>query len=147
METRRTDTVNRLVPPPRHVVSPEAPEEDDGAMDLADLRLWRQRYDAGPGACRRAGSLRTAIGAVTVTVALRGPLTGLLARRPWTRCRLGEHRVGHAEVVVLEDLDRSRVLPARRALRVASHLEGAKALIHRVVGQEAPDQRLAEVQE
>ena len=50
MEARRTDTVNRLVPPPRYVVSPDDPGADDGPKDLADLRRWRQRYDAGPGA-------------------------------------------------------------------------------------------------
>ena len=50
MEARRTDTVNRLVPPPQSVVSPDDPDLDHETRVPADHLRWRQRYDAGPGA-------------------------------------------------------------------------------------------------
>ena len=54
---------------------------------------------------------------------------------------------GQAVLVVLGDHDRRRVGPARRALRVAPHLEGPERLLERVVGQEPADQRVAEVED
>ncbi|MDE3147264.1 MAG: formylmethanofuran dehydrogenase subunit E family protein [Acidobacteriota bacterium] len=50
MEARRTDTVNRLIPPPRDAFSPDDPDAGAGAEDPAVQRRWRQRYDAGPDA-------------------------------------------------------------------------------------------------
>jgi formylmethanofuran dehydrogenase subunit E len=45
---RRTDTVNRLVPPPLNVPSPDDPTLMKGPDDGETLRQWRQHYDAGP---------------------------------------------------------------------------------------------------
>ncbi|MBW4030291.1 MAG: hypothetical protein HIU57_06390 [Acidobacteria bacterium] len=47
---RRSDTVNRLVPPPQWVISPDDPDDDHGPRDPAQQLQWRQRYEAGPGA-------------------------------------------------------------------------------------------------
>ena len=52
-----------------------------------------------------------------------------------------------ALVVVLGDHDLAGVFAAGRALRVAPDLEGAEAGLQRVVGEQAPDQRLAEVED
>jgi len=50
LEARRTDTVNRLVPAPRSVISPDDPDLDNEPRDPADQIRWRRRYDAGPAA-------------------------------------------------------------------------------------------------
>ena len=48
MEARRTDTVNRLIPPPHVMTDPDDPGAGEGAGDLAARRRWQQRYEAGP---------------------------------------------------------------------------------------------------
>ncbi len=45
---RRTDTVNRLVPPPLDLPSPDDPTTSNEPNSPEKLRHWRQRYDAGP---------------------------------------------------------------------------------------------------
>src|SRR4051812_9872068 len=60
---------------------------------------------------------------------------------------VGEDGVRQAVLVVLRDHDLGRVLAAGRATRVAPHLERAEALLQRVVGEEATDERVAEVEQ
>ncbi len=48
LEARRSDTVNRTVPPPRCVISPDDPGADHEPGDLDDQLTWRARYEAGP---------------------------------------------------------------------------------------------------
>lgn len=45
---RRTDTVNRLVPAPLVVASPDDPTLEPAGSDESALASWKQRYDAGP---------------------------------------------------------------------------------------------------
>jgi len=45
---RRTDTVNRLVPPPVILPSPDDPTLTTTPSDPAALDSWKKRYDAGP---------------------------------------------------------------------------------------------------
>ncbi len=47
-EARRTDTVNRLVPPPIGLPSPDDPTLENEPINQSTLELWQQRYDAGP---------------------------------------------------------------------------------------------------
>ena len=56
-------------------------------------------------------------------------------------------RVRHAEIVVLGDDDLTGVGTARRALRVAPDLERPEGLLERVIGEQAPDQRIAETEQ
>jgi len=50
-------------------------------------------------------------------------------------------RVGHAEVVVFSDHDRTGIFTARRARRIASNLKGSETLVHRVVREKTTDER------
>ncbi len=45
---RRTDTVNRLVPAPLDLPSPDDPTQAEGRYDPAKWSHWRRRYAAGP---------------------------------------------------------------------------------------------------
>src|SRR5687768_10179715 len=61
--------------------------------------------------------------------------------------RWGLFGMRHAQLVVLRDDDLARVVTARRALRIAVHLEDPEALLQRVVGHEPADEGLAQVEE
>lgn len=47
-EARRTDTVNRLVPPPATLTGPDDPTAANQSADVATLASWTTRYEAGP---------------------------------------------------------------------------------------------------
>src|SRR6202035_2720249 len=53
---------------------------------------------------------------------------------------------GHAQIVILSDLNRTSVLATGRALGVAANLERPKRLLERVIGEESAHQRVAQVQ-
>src|SRR5664280_966771 len=72
---------------------------------------------------------------------------GAVLRASRGYAELDLHGVGHAEVVVFGDHDRTGVVAAGRTARIATYLEGPKTLVHRVVREETTDERVAEFEQ